>query len=133
MDIDWFLTDLDEFYKFSGFIESPDEPPVIIPPTELPILDSGIVIASSGLNVRSSPQISSNNKLYALKYKSNVNIYEKLPGWYRINSTKQEYASSDYIKIVTNLPVLYQAKVNASVGLRVRSIPPLPLIIICEL
>jgi hypothetical protein len=123
LDVDWFLGNLDELHNFSGFVESPIEPPIIIPPVELPVLDSGIVTATAGLNVRSSPEINSYNKLYILEYKSPVNIYEKLPSWYRINSTDQEYASSDYIKIITSLPLLYQAKVNAFLGLRVRSSP----------
>jgi hypothetical protein len=121
VDVNIFPGNLDALkIWFNSDNNVPNEPPV--PPIELPILDSGIVTTTSGLNVRSSPQIS-NNKLYALKYGSNVNIYEKLPSWYRINSTKEEYASSDYIKIINNLPVLYQAKVNAAIGLRVRSSP----------
>lgn len=68
----------------------------------------GKVINASALNVREKPNTSS-NILYKFNRNQNVNIYEEVNGWYKVDyieGTKKKYGyvSKEYIRVIEEIP-----------------------------
>lgn len=59
------------------------------------------VTAKSGLNVRKTPSIEKDNKLYAVPVGTQLGIVEKQEDWYKVkvNNANEAYIHSNYVKI----------------------------------
>ncbi|MEW9077174.1 NlpC/P60 family protein [Terrisporobacter glycolicus] len=63
----------------------------------------GTVTPQSGLNVRKTPMVTNNNKLFAIPYNTKVEILGKQDGWYKIKiNSRQGYVSGKYIETITS-------------------------------
>lgn len=55
-------------------------------------------VNSFGLNVRTSPKVTNNNRLYELKRGTKVTVYNKTDNWCKISKNKSRYVFCKYLK-----------------------------------
>lgn len=54
-------------------------------------------VKSFGLNVRTSPKVTNNNRLYELKRGTKVTVYSKTGNWCNISKNKKRFVSCKYL------------------------------------